>query len=167
MARAQIKLFESIAVLVVFAFLLVFGVNFYFGIQKASVEREIVRATQLQVFSMAQKTAYLPELDCAIAGIKQEACIDVSKLAAFAAVLNDPDAAKAAEASSLYFPVFGWSTVRVKGVFPPGNNLDVVLYDNPLVGYASAFKVQIPILLHNASANKDDFGYIEVTNYAK
>ena len=162
MRKAQIKMFESIAVMVVFAFLLVFGVNFYFTIQKTSVEREVSRANQLRVFSLAQKTAFLPELDCAIAGIQQEACIDTSKLNALQGLLSTDTSAQ-----ELYFPVFGWSTVKVHQLFPVDNTFSVPLYDNPLPKSTQMNKVQTPILLYNATTGDNGFGYIEVTSYAK
>jgi type II secretory pathway pseudopilin PulG len=159
--KGQIKLFESIAVLVVFAFLLVFGVNFYFTMQQTSVEREIARQQQLRVFSLAQKAAFLPELDCAIAGIQQEACIDVSKLRGFADVLQSPDAVQ------LYFPVFGWSTVTVTQIFPPKEVFRMSLYSNELRDQKSANRAQVPILIFNATTQNYGFGVIEVTAYEK
>ena len=155
--RAQIKLFESIAVLVVFAFLLVFGVNFYFMMQRTSVEREITRQQQLRVFSLAQKAAFLPELDCAIAGIQQEACIDVSKLRSFADVLP-------AEVQ-LYFPVFGWTTVTVAQVYPPKETFKLTLYNDEPTNVKSANRAQIPILLYNSTTQNYGFGVIEVTSH--
>lgn len=159
--RGQIKLFESIAVLVVFAFLLVFGVNFYFTMQRTSIEREVARQEQLRVFSLAQKAAFLPELDCAIAGIQQEACIDVSKLRGFADVLEESDAIQ------LYFPVFGWSTVTVTQVYPPKQIFRMALYTRELVGQTSANRAQIPILIYNATTQAYGFGIIEVTAFEK
>ncbi len=159
--RGQIKLFESIAVLVVFAFLLVFGVNFYFTMQRTSVEREVARQQQLRVFSLAQKAAFLPELDCAIAGIQQEACIDVSKLRSFADVLASPDAVQ------LYFPVFGWSTVTVTQIYPPKQIFRMALYTNELEQQTSANRAQIPILIYNATTQAYGFGVIEVTAFEK
>jgi type II secretory pathway pseudopilin PulG len=169
MKKAQIQLFESIAVMVVFAFLLVFGINFYFRIEATSVAREELRANQLRVFSLAQKTAFLPEMDCAIAGIQQEACIDVSKLQAFSTMLaNDPDA------QQLYFPVFGWSTVTIQQIYgscdtpcDPLAPTNITLYDDTPPKYTDLSKVQVPILLFNATTGNYAYGYIEVTHYAK
>jgi hypothetical protein len=174
--KAQIKLFESIAVMVVFAFLLIFGVNFYFGIQKTSVNRELARASQLHMFGLAQKISFLPELDCAIAGIQEEACIDASKLSAFASVLDDSNPQSSA-ISALYFPVFGWSTVTVTQIYarnavPPTAVRQVTLYNNTLPKYKESSKMQVPILIFNATGSQSTegtyaFGYIEVTQYAK
>ena len=168
MRKGQIKLFESVAVLVVFAFLVVFGVNFYFTIAKTSLQREIARADQLQVFGLAQKVAFLPELDCAILGYQEEACIDVSKLSAFAEVT--------ARDTDLYFPVFGWSNITLQQVYPfdPDPNVPlytlpprIVMYDDTPPKYKTASKVQIPILLLNTSSDEYAFGVIEVTHFAE
>lgn len=153
-------MFESVAVLVVFAFLLVFGINFYFGIAKTSVAREIERASHLRVFGLAQKAAFLPELDCAIGGISEEACIDAGKLRAFEETLKDPSTA------TLYFPVFGWSTVNVTLLYPPQQALSILLYDNPLPEYTLAKRVQVPMLIYNTTQQEKFFGIVEVTYYA-
>ena len=41
--KAQIKMFETIAVLVIFFFLIVIGVSFYFVMQSSSYNRQVER----------------------------------------------------------------------------------------------------------------------------
>ncbi|MEK6822335.1 MAG: hypothetical protein AABY13_00780 [Nanoarchaeota archaeon] len=166
MRRAQIKLFESIAVMVVFAFLVVFGVNFYFTIEKASLGRDIQRANQLEVFGSALKTGFLPELDCASLGIQESACIDMSKLAAFKVTR----AANIPANTQLYFPVFGWSIVNVSQIYPVETTPpDRVLYSNPLPPgqWNDKSVAQVPMLLFYPETNSYALGQVEVSTYAK
>lgn len=156
MERAQIKMFETLAVLVVFFFFLIFGASFYFRLQESSLEREFDRNTQLKAVQIAQKSITLPELDCSFAGVQRENCVDVLKAQEFAELLSTE------EAAIDYFPVFQYSTITVKQVYPAAQEWRV--YDRPR-GEQSTL-LQIPILLFNPNVNKNQFGYLEVRVYA-
>lgn len=61
--KAQLKMFETIAVLVVFFFLIVFGVSFYFVMQRSSYNKQVERNMQITAIDIAQKISDIPELD--------------------------------------------------------------------------------------------------------
>jgi len=155
--RAQIKIFESIGVLVIFAFLLVFGVNLYFTLAKTGIQRDYERALALHVFTMAQKAAFMPELECQITGISQAACIDLDKANAFSTLI--------AQDKTNYIAVFGWSTLTLKRIFPPSQ--PIVLYENKLPGATRIRPERLPMQFYNPVTGTYEFGELEVVNYAK
>jgi len=78
--KSQIKMFETIAVLIVFFFLIGFGMTFYFMIAKSGAKKEAERAQSLKVIQVLQKISHLPELDCIRVGVETENCFDLIKL---------------------------------------------------------------------------------------
>ncbi len=161
--KAQIKMFETIAVLVVFFFLLVFGASFYFVLQKSSVQKEVERTIQLRSIQTTQKVSYLPELDCTQVGIQVENCFDAIKLEKFAGMLND---ATTGEQTQLdYFDVFGYSTIVIRSIFP--QQKEYLLYDKAIDDYLTMFKNNVPLTIYNPIRNSYSFGVLEVTFYAK
>ncbi len=155
--KSQIKMFETIAVLVVFFFLIVFGVSFYFVLQRTSYNRQVERNAQLISVQLSQKISDVPELDCVLAGIQIDNCIDKIKLEHFNEMLQE-DVAKVT-----YFDILGYSKIYVRTVYPEFIKYD--LYDKEPETYSSAYRNQIPVLLYDAVSNKFDFAILEVTTY--
>ncbi|MBW3019553.1 hypothetical protein KY329_05210 [Candidatus Woesearchaeota archaeon] len=166
--RAQIKFFETIAVLVVFFFLLMTGIAFYFGMQKSSIEKEQVRATEISGLQTAVRVLNLPDLDCSVLGARNENCIDKIKLNILSNMLKD---------ESLmvdYFWGFGFSRISVRQAWPCPDSYcsELVLYDNPPldaqgnVSWSHATTTVTPILLLDPWRDENAFGIIEVAVYA-
>jgi len=159
MKRAQIKMFESLAVLVVFFFFLIFGASFYFKLQESSLNRQLEQNTQLRVVQIAQKTLTLPEISCSGLSVERENCVDVLKVQEFSRILADPNNA---DARVDYFKVFENSDIRVVQIYPQPAEWDI--YSNQ-DGDESRV-LQIPVLIYNALPDTHSFGYIEVRVYA-
>ena len=168
--RGQIKMFETIAVLVVFFFLLVTGIAFYFGIQKSSIEKEQVRAVEISGLQTAIRVLNLPDLDCSVLGTRNENCIDKLKLNTLSSMLRNESFVVD------YFGGFGFSKVSVRQSWPcpdPDRYCSgLTLYDNPPLdseGNASwsfATTTITPILLLDPWRDEKAFGIIEVIVYA-
>jgi len=156
--KAQVKMFETIAVLVVFFFLLVFGVSFYFVLQRSSYNRQVERNSQLVSVEMTQKISDIPELDCALAGIQIENCVDSLKLGKFIEILQN-SSAKAA-----YFDILGYSKISVRTVYPEFINYPI--YDRQPDAYSAEYKNHVPMLLYNPLEKNFAFAVLEVTTYA-
>ncbi|MBI4450499.1 hypothetical protein HY642_00865 [Candidatus Woesearchaeota archaeon] len=159
--KSQIKMFETVAVLVVFFFILVFGVQFYFGIQKASFQKELDRITSLKAVGLVLKAQHLPEFDCAIFGVTTENCFDVEKLKTFAEATKD-DTIK-----QLYSGIFGRSVLNITQVYPGDGTTKYGLYENVLEGAGIEDKTQVPVQLYDPLTDEYYFGMLEVTVYAK
>lgn len=156
--KAQVKMFETIAVLIVFFFLLVFGVSFYFVIQRTSYNRQVERNAQLVSIQLSQKISDVPELDCALAGIQIDNCIDKTKLNIFNKTLATN------EGKLNYFDVLGYSQIYVRTVYPEFKRYD--LYELEPDSFTAAYRNHIPILLFDPIEKKYEFAVLEVTTYA-
>lgn len=159
--KAQIKMFETIGVLVVFFFLLVVGTSVYFGAQNSALKKEKAQVSEQLAFNTFLKALYLPELDCSFLVTQKDNCIDIIKLAKFAELLK-----KDSTAHTDYFGVFGDANITVSQVYPPGPT--IVLYENkPEAEPGFTGKSQSPILLFDPWKDEYSFGVVEVTVYVQ
>ncbi len=124
--RGQIKTFESIAVMIVFFFLLAFGMNFYYYVQESSMRKDFAQYEQMRAVQIAVQAQFLPELDCSYAGDITQKCVDKRKAEAIKALstsLNDR-----------FKPVFGYADVNIS-IYDPANTenpwSDINIYSNP------------------------------------
>lgn len=157
MNKAQVKMFETVAILIVFFFLLIFGVSFYTLMQKSGIEKEAEKNIQLKSITIAQKTAYLPELDCAIVGIQIDNCFDVHKVLAFKEVLNDQSNMFA------YFPVLEYSKIHIESIYP-NDKINITIYDQT-GNRTRKIPTFYPVVLYNATSNAFNFAVLEVSVY--
>jgi len=161
--RAQMKMFENIGVMIIFFFLLVFGASFYFTLQKASLEREMVRVNQLASVQQALRLTYLPELDCSFAGVQIDNCFDRLKVESLIAARPTSNLA--------YFNVFGYSTVSLRTIYPkPAAPKQDIIYSRKLNATDSdIIKTQVPVLICEKGCDQTDprysFGILEIDSY--
>lgn len=160
MKRAQIKLFESLAVLVVFFFFLIFGASFYFKLQEASLKRQFEENTQLKVVQIAQKSLTMPELECSRIGVQRDNCIDYLKAIKFKELLDS-----GADVKLDYFKTFEYSKITLHRVYPGPEAIDLYLRDDP-ENKQEERVLQIPVLIYQPLSNEYAFGYLEVRVYA-
>lgn len=154
--KSQIKMFESVAVLIIFFFLIAFGLSFYMVIAKSSSQKAHERFLQLKAIQTVQKLSTLPELGCVLVGVEAESCFDEIKIEKFNELLKT-DAAK-----EWYFNVFGFSEVEIKQIFPSEQTIS--LYSNGKEDSGYSFS-QVPVLLYNPLTNTFSFGVIEIKMY--
>ncbi|MEM4246720.1 MAG: hypothetical protein QXR48_00510 [Candidatus Woesearchaeota archaeon] len=159
MKKAQIKMFETVGVLVVFFFILIGGTIFYFNMQKSALQKEMFKQSQLRSLKSAQRAVFLPELDCSFASVQRENCFDTFKLAAIREMGRDQNVRE------IYFKTFGYMNLSVREVYP-GTGFDWVVYEMLPDQYSSALKSQLPVLLYNPVTRDSSFGVMEVTTYA-
>ncbi len=150
-------MFETLAVLVVFFFFLIFGASFYFKLQENALHRDLDKNTQIRAVQIAQKSVHLPELDCSFVGVQRENCIDFDKITALTALLMSSDAAKIE-----YFKSFEYSTLRFHQVYP--ESVDYTIYDRKQGDSTTA--LQLPVVVYHAIDGSYGFGYLEVLVYA-
>jgi len=156
--RGQIKMFETVAVLVVFFFLLITGVVFYFGAQTTALENEQAKANEKRGLQIALKALYMPELDCSFLATQKDNCIDKIKLQKLSALIAD-------EEPGDYFDIFGYATITVKEIYPSFNS--TILYENIQDKYSNKIPTQSPILLYDSWKDEYAFGVIEVFVYVE
>ncbi|RMD58329.1 hypothetical protein D6825_01220 [Candidatus Woesearchaeota archaeon] len=157
--KGQIKMFETVGVLVVFFLLLGVSAVFYFYAQESSL-RKTARAGQQQLaFDTWQKALHFPELDCSFLLSQKETCIDILKAQAFSSLMQ-----LNASAFQFYFTEFGDSRISVEQVYPQEIGKEWVLYDSG-TGKGEQIASRSPILLYDALEDEYAFGVIEVLRY--
>jgi hypothetical protein len=157
-ARAQIKMGETLAILIIFFFLVVFGFSFYVRVQGTSFDRQREESADLRAIQIAQKTSFLTELQCTSRNIPEDNCYDLLKLGAFSYRLNH-----SAEFYDHYYNLFGVSEIFVDSLYPEKKSY--VLYVNKPDSFEHFLVTRIPISLYNATANRHVFGLLTVMTY--
>ncbi len=157
--KAQIKMGETMAILVIFFFLLVIGMSFYVKVQKFSIGRQVEGAKEMEAIQIAQKASFMPELQCSFKNIPIDNCYDISKILFFRQSLDDQ------RRFLEYTDVFGNSEIWVEELYPTPGNVESI-FDNPLPGYVQARLTRVPISLYNPRTRDYSFGilYINITS---
>ncbi|MCK5107832.1 MAG: hypothetical protein KAQ83_03835 [Nanoarchaeota archaeon] len=136
--KAQMKMGETIAVLVVFFMLLFFGLMFYSKIQSNQIKETVQEIEEKASIDVAQKIQFLPELKCTSADVTRSLCIDFLKAKSFANISKDNTA--------YYQSVFGSTKIEYAEVYPLLTNY-TLLYEGPSSNnYLTTF---IPVSLFN------------------
>jgi len=156
-SKGQIKMFETLGVLVVFFFLLAVGFAFYFQAQKSSIMRSAEVGYEQQAFNTALKAMYLPELDCSFLSAHRENCVDLMKAREFAKLKHN------ASALQFYYEEFGDAKIVLREVYPGFES--IVLYDNPPPELSQQIVIKSPILIYDALTDTYKFGLLEVLKY--
>ncbi len=157
--KGQIKMFETVGVLVVFFFLLSVGFAFYFQMQKSSVSKDVEESLQQKSFNTALKAMYLPELDCSFLVAQRDNCIDLIKADEFSGLVSNNESA-----ALFYYEEFGNSRISLRQVYP--SMFDLVLYESKPSGKpVQVISTQTPILIFNPSKLSYGFGILEVLRY--
>jgi hypothetical protein len=158
--KGQVKMFETIAVLIVFFFLLFTGSIFYFGAQKSSLQKEKVKASEQYAFQIVLKALYLPELDCSFLVTQRDNCVDRIKLDKLSKLINTNETVH-----NDYFNEFGYATITVEEAFPGNSTWN--LYANVPEEYVDKLATQSPILIFDAWRDSYSFGVMEVSVYVQ
>jgi hypothetical protein len=149
--RAQIRIGETIAVLLIFFFLLVLGVTFYLNIQKSRVYSNIDEVITQESIRISQMVSYLAELQCSSENIIEPNCYDLYKLDSADDILLSN--------SDYYYPLFLFSEIVIDELYPYVDSW--VLYNNTYPASAPIY-TYIPISLYNPVSKRYSFGVLSV-----
>jgi hypothetical protein len=162
--KGQIRMFETVGVLLIFFFLLALGASWYTRYAAKAAEKEQLRIEELKRASTADNAFYLPELDCNFVRVQTPNCFDKLKAKAFAELVpENPDL------QDLYFASFGYANVRVWQVWPE-SPFNQTLYKNELTDYSKLTPSRSPVLLYDPTEGATgtySFGVIEVQTYVE
>ncbi len=147
---------ENIAVLLVFTVLLVLGIVFYVQYKRGAIQDELREQRIKTAIEIAQRIAYLPEVQCSEDGIQRENCYDKAKVKGASTIIkNNPN---------FYYGVLGYSTVEIASLYPSPEE-KTMLYDNKKPGMTSQELTQIPIALYVPEDDRYVFGVLRVVVY--
>ena len=153
--KAQVKMFETIAVLVVFFFLVGFGFIFYTNIKKTSLESELRENAATRAIQIAERSIFLPEIQYSESGIARDS-IDLYKLESLPPLVG----------SNLvyYYNTFGYSILQLDQIYPTKNSW--LIYSNPKPGYKTQTSIQFPFSIYDPISDEYSFGvlYVNVTS---
>jgi hypothetical protein len=159
MKRAQVKMFETIGVLIVFFFLLGMGLIFYANSQRSTLAQLKSSQFELAAVQAASRAMAMPELDCSYAAVRTSNCFDKRKLAAFATVVQQPDALVA------YATMFGFANITVREIYPGTSSWQLFANLPPERQRGNAELVQLPVSLLDPDGEGKAFGILEVRVY--
>jgi len=154
---SQIKMGETIAILVIFFFLLVFGYSFYAGVQQYSFKRQIARNLDLKAIQVALKASFLPELQCSIKNDPIDNCFDVEKIQVLYDMMSDT------KIKSHYLSLFGASELYVKEIYPASNTY--VIFNASNEDASAIVSTKIPVSLYYPKDRKYTFAVLMVRAY--
>ena len=182
--KSQIKMGETIAVLVVFFILLMIGMDFYTNFKSKSLERKSEEAADLKAIELATRLSLLPEVHCSdYMCIGCTDAFDLIKLEKTGNIIDVNGAVAEgyiAQNSINYINDFAYSKVSV-GLIYPGNpnpsnffevegmqhdyNHPIIIYENQPEQKLSERPTFIPVNLFNAFTDECHFGILTVTTY--
>jgi len=158
--KAQVKMFETIAVIIVFFFMLIFGLVYYNGTQQREIKKMIDEDRQLRAIEIMKIVTYLPELQCSIDNVLTANCIDLAKLENFKAVSDE---------NRLYYTnMFSFGKIYVRQIYPPVSSpseSDYQLYLNDKTKTRDTVSNFIPLLIYDSVSRKYRAGILVVELY--
>ena len=158
--KAQIKLFESIAVLMVFVFLVAVGMRFYSSIQMQEFEDAQRDFFQMNSIKASIIISHFPEVTCSFEGTSEIACFDLYKIKAWHDLISNPQKIVFA---NYYLPLVGNSEITVQEIYPMKNNW--TLYNTSL--NSSFDYMRTPITIYDPITKKNSVGVLHVKTYYK
>ena len=154
--KAQIKMFETIAILIVFFFLVAFGMIFYSQMQKGSIKGEFQEIYELRAMNTVQLANYLPEIQCSSENIVTDNCFDIEKLNSFENVSENN--------KLFYHNLFYSSNITVEQIYPPLIK-KWNIYSSIPKNWNDMSKTHIPILLYDPIERRYNTGVLHVEVY--
>lgn len=157
--KAQMKIGETMMILVIFFVLLVLGLIFYIRFQMTHIENQSIRNAEYLAIQTIQKIQFLPEFQCTIKGKIKFNCLDVMRAKAVSKI----NAANP-EYTRIYSRLFPQSMVSVYRVYPQpyGNMHGMRIYGTNLANNSMTV-FPVPITLYNASSESYEWGYLNIT----
>ncbi len=166
--KSQLKIGESIFVLLIFFILLCIGLIFYAKVQSHISQQDAKEYNAKRAIDMALSVKFMPELQCTIQATEQFDCIDLLKLKAFAEMVNDPNK----ESYRRYYAtVYPNAKISVKQVYAPSGELltdNLVLFDNTYTSEGEAKGVDIislPVTIYDPVTDSNTMGFIVLESY--
>lgn len=160
MRKSQLKMGETIAIMIIFFFLLVFGFSFYSRFQMVSFQAQHRKNLDLRSIQVVQRASFLPELQCSFKNIQVDNCFDILKIQEFDRLLASNPSIKAD-----YFDMFESSDIKIRQIYPAGPTY--TLYSNPLGNFSFNLSTHVPVSLYNATSKQYGFGVIDINLYSE
>ena len=163
--KSQMHIGETAAILAVFFVIGLIAFVFYFKVIRSNIEYEKEETKGSLSVGIIQKALSLPELQCSEMNVIRNNCVDKIKLDIM------KTKSQTGESSKLYFDLFGFSIIKITEVYPAATppTPTRIIYSNEMSeGKFSSKKVaNLPVIIYNPIANKNNFGYMTVETFSK
>ena len=152
--KSQMKILESIFVLIIFFFILIFGIIFYARFSQISGEDAYRDIMLRQGMDSTERFKYSNEVLCTSgwSGTRSD-CIDIFKLKAFMKLGEERS-----EQFNQYYPN---SIINVTIVYPESNARSMIVFNSTTGNEPSSSVSFIPVVLYNATSERNYFGFIK------
>lgn len=151
--RAQLQMTETVAVLIVFFILLLFGLLFYTRFQRSALDEQRAEFAGERAITISLTSLLLPELKCSKGdNVPVRDCVDLFKI--------DVAQQKMQEERDYYFDLFGFARVSVEEYYPGKNKW--MLYENVNPDATSSVKTPIPVALYDPVQRTYRFGVLTI-----
>jgi hypothetical protein len=144
MKKAQIKMTETIGVLVVFFVLVLMGFIFYAQYQKGAIRQEQTERHAKTSVATSLKVFYMSELRCSNENIAIPACIDLQKFNILEQQIRETD-----ESYNFYSIIFGKADIYINNLI---DNEIIILYNGTPSRPAAMTPIRFPISIYDATA---------------
>jgi|SaaInlLV_10m_DNA_2_1039722.scaffolds.fasta_scaffold00029_8 hypothetical protein len=167
--KSQLKIGESILVLMIFFILLVLGLIFYAKIQVHLNEEEKDKYQAKRIIDMALAVKFLPELQCSTQATEEFDCIDLAKLESFEKVVGENLLYQ-----RYYAQLFPNAKIIINQSFSPrgealsesGKILIDNVYELDPTKRASLTILSLPVTLYDPIMDINSFGFITLEAYS-
>jgi hypothetical protein len=163
--KSQLKIAETIFILIIFFILLSLGLIFYGNLEASSLARIREAELQREYMKFALATTNLPEISCIkFTGELEEGCVDVYKIEAFFNVTKEGTTKR--DAALMYFEMFGQSKITIYKIFPEPEET-YAIYNRSVENNTRSKKTLLPVTIADPVGQMNSFGYLEIETYGK
>lgn len=163
--KGQMKMMETIGVLLVFFILVGIVLVFFAGTQRTSVTDSKSSLANAKSIESAQAADFLLEMQCSEENIPVDNCIEIEK----AQLLGNMTAHDSQLNYEHYYPTFGYATISIEQVYPYSTMGKIIVYNNTLNRSYGNSTFTFPVLLYSSkkgvSPKRYNFGILNVISY--
>ena len=172
--KAQVQLGESIFIVIFIILIIVFGIIFFSGAEKDSMTKQAAKYDDLSTVALAQFASSLSELACSKHEVEELSCYDLSKVEAFASLLNNVSLTSITR--EYYFTQLGNAKLEIDIVYSANGahqGEHILLYFNDIYpGTEDHLPVNgqpilMPISLFDPVSENTLFGVMTITKYTR
>ena len=146
--KSQIRMMETISILLIFFVLIVLAFTFYLKTSTFTQDEKVTKDQELQSIRVSQTVSFLPELQCSSKNIISENCFDRYKLD----IINNSNF------DDTYYPLFYYSRITINETYPGSSSWK--LYER--TRDSTSYKTTMPVLIYNPIERINSFGLLNV-----
>ena len=157
MKNAQMKMGETIAVLIVFFMILFFGIFFYANIERKNIQERLETMEEKKSIDISQTISFLPELKCTTGNITKSLCIDKLKKDVFSEQIGS-------QYSRHYQSLFSNTKIELAEIYPNSGDYILIYEGTTSEQY---FTTYVPISVFDPTnyPGRYTIGLLKITYY--